>query len=233
MERESGTDLPNVDVERKEAHAILYLDIQGFTRCLDELDAAPGAEESLKAFFAAWGKFRDLLIRPREITFKHKYYLANRIGDAFVIFSFVDRPESWFVFATHYIARIFAEFRAEVSAFYPEFTTHLKTTIYTTPNGRVPYFQTAPIDMGILGQQTIARRDFIAPGINTCARIDALGAADEFDFLCNGPVYDRMARAYAESRIATEFHDLGEHVLRGLKTPERIYGYRGAGIHGS
>ena len=216
----------DVITERKEAHAVIYLDIQGFTRCLDDLDAAENSEELLKAFFEAWGKFRNLLIRPREFSFKFNYYLANRIGDAFVILSFVDRVESWFVFVTHYVAMIFDEFRAEVSAFYPELTTHLKTTIYTTPSGVVPYFQTAPIPPEVMGQQTIARRDFIASGINTCARIDALDEADDFTFLCNGPVFDRMARAYAESSIPDEFEDLGRRTLRGLKAPERVYGFR-------
>lgn len=212
-------------IERKTARAVIYLDIQGFTRCLDEMDSADNSEELLAAYFSAWGKFRNLLIRPREVSFKFNYYLANRIGDAFVIFSFVDRAESWFVFTTNYVAGIFEEFRAEVAAVFPEFRTHLKSTIYTTPSGFVPYFQTGPIPDEIMGKATIARRDFISSGINVCARIDALEEADQYTFLCNGPVHERLARAYAESSIAGGFVDLGERRLRGLKNPERIWGY--------
>ncbi len=211
--------------ERKEASAIIYLDIGGFTRSLDDLDSAENAEELLKLYFESWGKFRNLLIRPREVAFKYRYYLANRIGDAFVIFSFVDRAENWFVFVTRYVVKIFDEFCAEVSAFYPELSNHLKVTIYSRPDGVVPYFQTNPIPDDTIGQQTIARRDFISSSINICARIDALDEADEFTFLCNRPVYDRLALAYADTPIAAGFVDLGERQLRGLKKTEQIFGY--------
>lgn len=216
-----------VSVERKTACAILYFDMQGFTRALDELDRSERAEQNLRAFFEAWGDFRNLLIRPREMAFRYNYYLANRIGDAFVVFSFVERAESWFVFATHYVPAVFDEFRAAVRAFYPDFRSHLKTAIYTTADGVVPYFQTAPIPDEVMGKATIARRDFISSGINVCARIDGLDEADRYVFLCNRPVQERLARAYAESSsLLADFVDLGERELRGLSQPERIFGYR-------
>ncbi len=212
--------------EKLEASALIYLDIRGFTRCLDDLESSEDADALLTGYFNAWGTFRNLLIRPRELTFRRDYYLANRIGDAFVVFAFVDRPSSWFVFVTDYLQKIFDEFQERVRSFYPSLDTHLKIVIYSAADGVVPYYQTNPIPDDILGKQTIARRDFISSGINICSRIDGLDESDHFQFLCNRPVYERLSAEYAAFPAGERFVDLGPRQLRGVRRTEHIFGYR-------
>jgi class 3 adenylate cyclase len=206
--------------KRREATGVLYADIRGFTATLDRIESEPDSTEKMKGYLAAWQLLRDALVRDEAGATKG-FYLANRVGDAFVILVFEKDPKRWYHYVTHYLAERFGAFADEVRRIDPASDPHLKVSLYSTPSKKVAYYETGVMNDALVRGFSIARRDFLCTAINKCARMDALAEADTSVLLCNEGAYGWLS---SEGEIEAErFVDLGLIELRGFRERERVF----------
>ncbi|MBL8679745.1 MAG: hypothetical protein JNK05_11295 [Myxococcales bacterium] len=206
--------------KRREATAVLYADIRGFTATLDRIESEADGPEKMKGYLAAWQLLRDALVRDESGETKG-FYLANRVGDAFVILVFEKDPKRWYRYVTNYLADRFDEFATEVRRIDPESNPHLKISLYSTTSKKVPYYETGVMNESLVRGFSIARRDFLCTAINKCARMDALAEADTSVLLCNGGAHGWLV---ADGGIDEgRFRDLGMIELRGFREKERVF----------
>lgn len=205
---------------RREATAVLYADIRGFTATLDRIESEEDSTEKMKGYLAAWQLLRDALVRDEAGATKG-FYLANRVGDAFVILVFEKDPRRWYHYVTNYLSERFAAFADAVRRIDPQSDPHLKVSLYSTPSKKVAYYETGVMNESIVRGFSIARRDFLCTAINKCARMDALPEADTSVLLCNKGAHDWLA---SEGDIdASRFVDLGLIELRGFREKEHVF----------
>jgi class 3 adenylate cyclase len=210
----------NQGPKRREATAVLYADIRGFTATLDRIESEADGAEKMKGYLAAWQVLRDALVRDDAGATKG-FYLANRVGDAFVILVFEKNPARWYHFVTHYLAERFDAFATEVRRIDPASDPHLKVSLYSTPSKKVVYYETGVMDESLVRGFSIARRDFLCTAINKCARMDALPEADTSVLLCNGGAHDWLVSEGGIERA--RFRDLGMIELRGFREREQVF----------
>jgi class 3 adenylate cyclase len=203
---------------RRTARAVLYADIRGFTSTLDRLESAPDGAERMTEYLAAWQRFRDALVRDTEFN---RFYLANRVGDAFVLLVFERDARRWYAFVREHLSGRFEDFAAAVRALDPSADPHLKVSLYSNADKKVVYYETAVMSDELVGGYSIARRDFLCTAINKCARLDALPEADTSELLCNEGAFAWLSGEGAVE--AGRFTDLGERELRGFRERERVY----------
>jgi hypothetical protein len=200
------------------ASAMLYADIKGFTSMMSRLEAlSPDVRaRRMRRFVKAWGEFRDALIRPKPKRKFSGFYLANRVGDAFIVLVFPADPKVWLEYVRGYLPDKFGKLARVMERIHPGLTPHLKVSMYTTPEKRVAYYETDVISDEVMGHMTISRRDFFSTAINRCARMDAFPAADTSALICNQGVRDFLVKEAAVS--PREFRNLGLKTLRGIES---------------
>jgi class 3 adenylate cyclase len=206
--------------KRREATAVLYADIRGFTATLDRIESEADSTEKMKGYLAAWQLLRDALVRDEAGATKG-FYLANRVGDAFVILVFEKAPKRWYHYVTNYLAERFGAFANEVRRIDPASDPHLKVSLYSTPTKKVVYYETGVMNDALVRGFSIARRDFLCTAINKCARMDALSAADTSVLLCNEGAFGWLVSGGEVER--ERFADLGMIELRGFREKERVF----------
>lgn len=203
---------------------MIYADIRGFTATLDRLETDAESTEKMKGYLAAWQHMRDALVRhPTGAT--KGFYLANRVGDAFVILVFTHDAKRWHEYITTFLAERFQEFSAAVRLLDARSDPHLKISLYTGENKKVVYFETAVMKDDLVRGFTIARRDFLCTAINKCARMDALEEADRATYLCNGAAqrYLLSTEEGGGGLSAEHFVHLGEREFRGFREREAVF----------
>ncbi|MDP3273817.1 MAG: hypothetical protein Q8Q09_01390 [Deltaproteobacteria bacterium] len=210
--------------KQRTATAVLYADIRGFTATLDRIESETLATDKMKHYLLAWQAMRDSLVRDRTGATKG-FYLANRVGDAFVILVFEKDPLRWHSYIVGYLRERFAEFAEQVRALDPLADPHLKVSLYSTVDKRVPYYETGVMSDELVRGLTIARRDFLCTAINKCARMDAMPEADTSVLLCNEAVFRWLVldRPDGGALARERFDDLGEQEFRGFRKRERVY----------
>ena len=199
------------------ASAMLYADIKGFTSMMSRLEALrPDIRaRRMRRFVKAWGEFRDALIRPKPKRKFSGFYLANRVGDAFIVLVFPTDPKIWLEYVRGYLPAKFGKLAKVMQKIDPGLAPHLKVSMYTTPEKRVAYYETDVISDEVMGHMTISRRDFFSTAINRCARMDAFPAADTSELVCNQAIRNFLVR---EGSISPrEFRSLGLKALRGFE----------------
>jgi class 3 adenylate cyclase len=206
--------------KRREATAVLYADIRGFTATLDRIESEPDGTDKMKGYLAAWQLLRDALVRDEAGATKG-FYLANRVGDAFVLLVFEKDPRRWHEYVTGYLGQRFAAFADEVRKIDPASDPHLKVSLYSTPTKRVTYYETGVMNEALVRGFSIARRDFLCTAINKCARMDALEQADTSVLLCNEGAFQWLSSEGALD--PSRFDDLGMRELRGFRERERVF----------
>lgn len=211
---------------RREATAVIYADIRGFTATLDRLETDAESTEKMKGYLAAWTQMRDALVRHPSGATKG-FYLANRVGDAFVILVFTHDAKRWHEYITIFLAERFQEFSSAVRKLDAHSDPHLKISLYTGEKKKVVYYETAVMKDDLVRGFTIARRDFLCTAINKCARMDSLEAADRATYLCNGAA-QRFLVSTEEGGgglSSARFEHLGEREFRGFREPEVVFAY--------
>ena len=200
------------------ASAMLYADIKGFTAMMSRLEALRPEVRArrMRRFVKAWGEFRDALIRPRPKRKFSGFYLANRVGDAFIVLVFPADPKTWLEYLRGYLPTKFGKLAKVMQGIDPGLTPHLKVSMYTTPEKRVAYCETDVTSDEIMGHMTISRRDFFSTASNRCARMDAFPAADTSALVCNQAIRDFLVKEAAVS--PREFRSLGLKTLRGFES---------------
>ncbi len=209
---------------RREATAVIYADIRGFTATLDRLETDAESTVKMKGYLAAWQQLRDALVRHPSGATKG-FYLANRVGDAFVILVFTHDAKRWHEYITAFLVERFQEFSTSVKLLDAQSDPHLKVSLYTGENKKVVYYETAVMKDELVRGFTIARRDFLCTAINKCARMDALEEADLSRYLCNGAA-QRFLLSEAEgggALNAAMFRSLGPRSFRGFREPEEVF----------
>jgi len=197
---------------------MIYLDIRGSTALMDAMTS----DAELLHLARCWQVLRDRLLQPRAGG--GSVYLANRIGDACLLFCFAMGPRDLFRYLTVELQLLFQEFcdaLGELPGAAPRLSpADLKLSVV---GGGCDYYETERVPDGLLGHRSCARRDFLGPSINKLARLDALPEAEEYVFLCNAAVRDELAATPEVD--ASLLVDLGLRELRGFKEPERVFGY--------
>jgi class 3 adenylate cyclase len=206
------------------AHAIIYADIKGFTSALASIESRPdeSRRRAMSKFVTAWAAFRDALVRPTPSDPFARFYLANRVGDAFIILVFTQNASVWMRYVTEHLHGHFESVRKVMKQLDPDSDPRLKVSAYTDADQRVRYYETEVMAPQVIGNMTIARRDFFCTAINKCARMDTMPEADHSLLLCNKHVRDFLVDACPSLEI-TAFRPLGTRPLHGFADAEAIY----------
>ncbi|MBW2736341.1 MAG: hypothetical protein JRH20_28475 [Deltaproteobacteria bacterium] len=206
-----------IDCSKRVADAMIYFDIKGFTRYIDSFQT----DEHYLHLAACWQDLRDELLCANS-PHGRGIYVANRIGDACLLFCFDVPSAQLLCYVTGDLQRLFERFLAHLAEGPAGGPTprHVKLSII---GGGCPYYQTGRVPREIVGDHSWSLLDFFSPTINKLARIDALPEADDFVFLCNAWLRDELVGGGLAK--ASTFIDLGLRPLKGFSAAEWIFGY--------